>query len=147
MNGGVMLVLAWDEAAPAQLAALADHHKTGPIVEDDASGLTLFFGPQHWESHRARHGAAPPHGFRAVHKPDKQELSLRADTDDLRHGYETLLDLTAWLMAKLPAAVPAEALVWVERADLPAGALGYADFRWNAARRAWELIDGDDPTG
>jgi hypothetical protein len=147
MPGGVMLVLAADAGVLEQLKRLADHRKEGLILEDDAPGLTLIFGPHHLEAHRARHAATPPHGFRAVHNTAKNELSLRADADnDLQHGYHTLLDLTAWLLGRVPQAAPVEALVWVERWPLPKDALGYADFRWTPARRAWELIDGDDPT-
>ena len=147
MAGGVMLVLAPNGQVLEQLSRLADHRKTGLIPEDDAQGTMLIFGPAHLDVHRARHPTTPPHGFRAVHNTAKNELSLRADADnDLQHGYHTLLDLTAWLMGRVPQATLTEALVWVERWPLPQDALGYADFRWTPARRAWELIDGDDPT-
>jgi hypothetical protein len=146
MAGGVMLVVAMSEPVWAELARQADHRKEGLILEDDAPGVTLHFGPRHLATH-ATHHPDRPHGFRAVHNPAKGELSLRADADNnLQHGYHTLLDLTAWLMQRVPAAEPTEALVWVEGAAVPAHGLGYADFRWTPARRAWELIDGDDPT-
>src|SRR5690242_20518522 len=116
MAGGVMLVLAPNGQVLEQLSRLADHRKTGPIPEDDAEGTILIFGPTHLDVHRARHPTTPPHGFRAVHNTTKNELSLRSDADnDLQHGYHTLLDLTAWVLGRVPQAEPVEALVWVER--------------------------------
>jgi hypothetical protein len=146
MPGGMMLIITHTPQTMEELGRLANHRKEGPILEDDAPGVTLIYGAHHWDAHRSRpaHGA---HGFRAVLNTDKNELSLRADTDNtLDHGYHTLLDLTTWLLAKVPQAELVEALVWVETWPLPPGGLGYSDFRWNTARRAWELIDGDDPT-
>jgi hypothetical protein len=146
MAGGVMVIMTASEPVLNELTRQADGRKVGPILEDDAPGVTLHFGPRHLATHAAHHPDRP-HGFRAVHNTDKNELSLRADADnDLQHGYHTLLDLTAWLMQRVPAAEPTEALVWVEGAAVPPQGLGYADFRWTPARRAWELIDGDDPT-
>ncbi len=146
MAGGVMVVMTMSEPVLAEVTRQADHRKVGPILEDDAPGVTFHFGPRHLATHHARHPERP-HGFRAVHNTDKNELSLRADADnDLQHGYHTLLDLTAWLIGHMPQAEPTEALVWVEGAAAAPLSVGYADFRWNPARRAWELIDGDDPT-
>ena len=46
MAGGVMLVMAPDAEVLEQLKRLADHRKEGMILEDDAQGLTLIFGPK-----------------------------------------------------------------------------------------------------
>ena len=87
MAGGVMVIMTASEPVLNELTRQADGRKVGPILEDDAPGVTLHFGPRHLATHAAHHPDRP-HGFRAVHNT----LSGQGTAEDNLAQLEKSLD-------------------------------------------------------